>query len=298
MDEIKKAAYVLITSARNEEAYIEKTIRSVIAQTLLPKKWIIVSDSSTDRTDEIVQRYEASYDFIRLLHRESDNGWNYASKVYAIQAGLMLLNNIEFDFIGNLDADISFEPSYYENILAKFKEYPRLGMAGGTILELKNGVYKARFGNTVRSVPGAIQLFRRQCFEEIGGYIPLKTGGVDSIAEAMARMYGWEVRSFSEFPVLHHRQIGWSERSIIKASIRQGVEDYHIGMHPLYSLFKSLRRFFERPYIVRGVLRMAGFTLEYINRQKRQIPNEVVNFIRREQLKRIWSFFLKKKENS
>lgn len=297
MDEMKKTAYVLITSARNEEAYIEKTIRSVIAQTLLPKKWIIVSDGSIDRTDEIVQRYEAKYDFIRLLHKESDSNWNYASKVYAIRAGLVLLNNVEYDFIGNLDADISFEPNYFELILAKFREYPGLGLAGGTIHELTNGVFKARLGNTIRSVPGALQLFRRQCFEEIGGYVPLKTGGIDVLAQTMVRMHGWQVRSFLDIPALHHRRTGWSKENIFKASLRLGVMDYHLGMHPLYSLFKSLRRLCDRPYILKGVLRMTGFTLEYIKGRKRQIPNEVVDFVRREQVKRIWSLFLMKKED-
>jgi biofilm PGA synthesis N-glycosyltransferase PgaC len=297
MDEIKKTAYVLITSARNEEAYIEKTIRSVIAQTVLPKRWVIVSDGSADRTDEIVKQYEANYDFINFVRKESDNSWNYASKVYAIRAGLELLNNVKYDFIGNLDADISFEPSYYEHILAKFRGFPHLGIAGGTIFELKDGVYQTRFGNTIRSVPGALQLFRRQCFEEIGGYIPLKTGGVDVLAQAMARMHGWEVRSFLEFPALHHRRTGWSKESIYKASLKLGVMDYHLGMHPLYSLFKSLRRLLIRPYVLGAVLRMVGFTLEYIKGQKRQIPIDVVNFVRREQLERIWYLFLRNKEN-
>lgn len=98
---------MLITPARNEEAYIVKTIQSLINQTILPKKWIIVSDGSTDRTDDIVKRYEANYDFIQLLRREPDTSRNFASKVYAIQAGFKLLNGIEYDFIGNLDADVS-----------------------------------------------------------------------------------------------------------------------------------------------------------------------------------------------
>ncbi len=134
-------AYVLITAARNEADYIEHTLKSVVKQTILPKKWSIVSDGSTDRTDEIVKRYEAKYDFIQLLRREPDGGRDFGSKVYAIRAGLEQLTGIEFDFIGNLDADISFESDYYESIFSIFMKYPKLGIAGGYSLTtvVKNG---------------------------------------------------------------------------------------------------------------------------------------------------------------
>lgn len=288
--------YALVTPARNEARYIEKTIQSVVSQTILPVKWIIVSDGSTDHTDQIVRGYAAKYDFIQLLRREPDSGPNYASKAYAVRAAMELLNRIEYDFIGNLDADISFDPDYFERILVKFQENPNLGIAGGTILELQNKVYKPRFGNTTRSVPGAIQLFRRRCFEKIDGYVPLKTGGIDSLAEVMVRMHGWQVRSFRDIPALHHKRTGWATQSVYVARFRQGVMDYHLGMHPLYALLKFFRRLCEKPYLFGSALRAIGFTSAYAARKKRQIPDEVMRFVRHEQMARMRILFFKDKE--
>lgn len=156
-------SYILITPARNEAAYIEETIKSVIAQTVLPQKWVIVSDGSTDGTDEIVKDYEASHDFIQLLHRKADRSRNFASKVYAIRAGIRQLEDIEYNFIGNLDADMSFEPNYYERIFVEFQSNSKLGIAGGMLFEPYDGKWIQQRTSTSWSVSGPIQMFRRQC---------------------------------------------------------------------------------------------------------------------------------------
>ena len=122
---LREKSYVIVTPARNEENYIEKTIKSVASQSLLPKKWIIVSDGSTDRTDIIVNEYSNKYDFIHLLRAEDDNKRNFGSKIMAFRAGVKQLTNLEYDFIGNLDADVSFYFNYYENLLQKFNNAPK-----------------------------------------------------------------------------------------------------------------------------------------------------------------------------
>ena len=286
--------YVIITSARNEEAYIKKTIESVIRQTILPKRWVIVSDGSTDRTDEIVRRFEASYDFIQLLRTEHSGGYSFASKAHAIRAGLAQLNDIEYNFIGNLDADISFEPSYYETVLAKFKENSKLGITGGVIFEDLNGKLIRQFTRPW-SVAGAIQMFRRQCYEDIGGYIPLPGGGIDVVAEIMARMQGWEVRCFPEIKTVHNRYVGKGKNNILVAKFRFGRREYSYGNHPLYEIAKCLLRVGERPYVIGSFLRGCGYFLSFLHMRPHEVPNEVVEHLRREQIQRLLSVFRKKR---
>ena len=272
--------YVLVTAARDEQEHIEKTIKSVIAQTTLPKKWVIVSDGSADRTDIIAKRYQANHDFIQFLRREPDGSRNFASQLYAFLAGVQLLHGIEYDFIGKLDADVSFEPDYYGRLLAKFREIPELGIAGGDIRELYGGVYKRRFGNAPGEVPGGIQLLRRQCYHDIGGYVPLQKGGHDTLAGLMARMKGWRVRSFPDIPVLHHRLS-------VTTGFQHGMIEYSFGYHPLFEMAKCISRIREKPYLIRSLSRLGGYCWSFLRREQRVLPTDAVNYLRAEQLTRL-----------
>lgn len=167
--------YILITAARNEEAHIERTIKSILGQTLPPMKWIIVSDGSTDRTDEIVDRYAADHDFICLLRFTKNLERDFSSKVKAINAGYEKLRDLEYEFIGNLDADVSLSPDYYERIIETFSQNPKLGIAGGIIVEL-DGNRPINQNISLNSVAGAIQLFRHQCFLQTGGFVQMELG--------------------------------------------------------------------------------------------------------------------------
>jgi biofilm PGA synthesis N-glycosyltransferase PgaC len=126
-------AYVIITPAHNEEAFIEQTIKSVIAQTVLPLRWVIVNDGSVDHTADIVRKYTAQHNFIKLVDFERKEGRDFGKKVAAFNRGLAEMHGLTYDYIGNLDADISFEPNYYESILREFKNDLQLGIAGGMI---------------------------------------------------------------------------------------------------------------------------------------------------------------------
>jgi len=187
---MSKTRYVLITPARNEEAYIEKTIKSVIGQSILPRKWVIVSDGSTDRTDEIVAKYAANNDFIRHLRIPEHSNRDFACQVDAFYAGFEQLKEVEYDFLANLDADVSFGPNYFEYLLEKFEQNPKLGLAGGLIFEFCNGKYVQMITQINRSVGGQTQLFRREVFEEIGGYVAIREGGSDILADYSTRKYG------------------------------------------------------------------------------------------------------------
>ena len=292
-DKNKAMSYVLITAARNEEAYIEGTINSVTAQTILPRKWVIISDGSEDGTDDIVKRYAAQYDFVELLRLEANGARDFASQVYGQHAGVEHLQDIEYDFIGMLDADISFQQDYYQKILQRFAANRKLGLAGGTILDKQENGFRKQLAS-VNSVAGGIQMFRRQCYEDIGGYIPLERGGQDTVAEVMARMHGWEVRSFCDIEVLHHRRTGTEGQSIYRAKFFIGVQEYLLGYHPMFQMAKWLYRVCEKPYLIGSVLSIAGYTWTLLRRCPRDVPNDVVKYMRREQMQRLWRTFLRK----
>lgn len=286
-----KTEYVLITPAHNEKDLIELVIRSVISQTILPKKWVIVDDASTDETEKIIRKCEARCDFI-MYHRlqKLNTESRYARRAQAFLVGYEQIKTLGFNFIGGLDADISLEPTYYECILEEFDKNPQLGIA--------SGVYVDKIGNRLQRVPidmnhtpGAIQMFRRECYEAIGGYIPQKYGGDDSCAEIIARMNGWQTRSFPQYEVVHHRLVGTADgKSVLRAKFGQGLTEYGVATHPVFMLAKSFRRaFLEKPYFTASLARLAGFVYGYWLREERKIPPEAIRFVRREQIRRLVS---------
>jgi len=284
-------SYVIITPARNEEAHISKTIKSVISQTILPKKWVIVSDGSTDGTDAIANQYAAKFDFIKLLRVEGDTDRNFGSKVNAIRAAYEQLKDIGYCFIGNLDADVSFEHDYYEKVLIGFQHNSKLGVAGGVIVDLLNGKIVKRITSR-NHVAGAIQFFRRECYEAIGGYVPVNIGIEDTIAEVMARIRGWEVESFPEIEVFHHRRTGTEGRNIYSVRFLNGQEDYFLGYHPLFEIAKCSYRIIEKPYVVGSLLWMCGYVWSSLRRDKRAVSADFVEFLRKEQMHKLWSQLL------
>ncbi|MGH1362061.1 MAG: glycosyltransferase [Calditrichia bacterium] len=279
--------YTLITPARNEEAYLEKTIQTVIAQTILPQRWVIVSDGSTDRTDEIAGKYAAEYDFIQLIANDADAERNFGSKSKAIEYGYKQLSGIDYDYIGNLDADVAFAPNYYEQILTKFEENPKLGVAGGIRYDLVSGETFEKVMCAKNSVGGPFQLFRRECYEKIGGYLPLKYGGVDAVAETMARMHGWQVQSFDEYRVNHFRRTGTAGRGIIHARFRAGIKDYLIGYHPLFQLLRGTYHMLGSPFLIGGAAFLSGYFWAALRRLKRPVSDEFVSYLRTEQMARL-----------
>ena len=284
-----KKDFILISAVYNEEEFIEQLIESVIFQTVRPKKWIIVDDGSTDNTGEIIKRYAEQHDFI-LYHRleRSNVKSYYHSKTKAFLAGYEKIKHIEHSFVASLDADITLEPTYYNDVLREFGYNPRLGIASGIFIDSVNGRLQ-RVVTDSNSTPGGLQVFRRECYESIGGYMPLRYGGEDALANIMARMHGWQTTSFPEYKTIHHRPIGVrGGTGILRGKFLQGLAEYHLWTHPMFMLPKSLRRMFiERPYLSGSAARLLGFFEGYLRGEKRDIPEEVKNFIRKEQIKRL-----------
>jgi len=277
--------YVLITPARNEALFIEQTIKSVIGQTIRPAKWVIVSDGSTDGTDDIVKGYAAEYAWIELVRMPERTDRHFAGKVHAFNAGHAKVKDLPYKFIGNLDADISFETDYYAFLLDKFEQMPDLGVAGTPFVEA-GFQYDYNFVS-IDHVSGACQFFRRRCFEDIGGYKPIREGGIDWVAVTTARMRGWKTRTFTERTCLHQRRIGTGRGSVFKAKFRVGQQDYYLGGHPLWEVFRVLYQMTLKPYILGGALIYAGYIWAFLMRCERPIAQELVNFRRKEQMERL-----------
>ncbi|SEH06272.1 glycosyltransferase [Candidatus Venteria ishoeyi] len=287
---MKSISYVLMTPARNEEQHIADLLQAVVAQTLLPQKWIIISDGSTDRTDDIIQDYARQHSFIQYLRTEPDSSRNFASKVYALQKAWVLLEPLNYDFIGNLDADVMPEPNYFENLLAYFHRNPQLGIGGGVIVEDHDGNWLPQYNASSLNVAGAVQLFRRSCFEQIGGYQPLPCGGVDAFADLLARMHGWQVRSFTDLTVKHHRITGTEASSLLAARMGEGRLEYAFGYHPLFEMAKLLARIAEKPRVIGGLARLWGFMRAWWGAEQIVISSDAVAWLRREQLSRLFPF--------
>jgi len=281
--------YVLITPARNEAQFIELTLRSVVAQKRRPLRWVIVSDGSTDGTDEIVQDYAAQYDWIELARMPERAERNFAGKVHAFNVGLARVADLPYDVIGNLDADVSFGPDHFHCLVGKFAEQPGLGVVGAPFRE---GTYQYdyRFTN-IENVWGGCQLFRKECFEDIGGYVPVKTGCIDHIAVVSARMRGWKTRTFIETVCIHHRTMGTAKAGGIRAKFKHGAKDHSVGNHPLWQLFRSLYQMKQRPFVVGGLALGAGYLWSMLGRADRPVSRELVEFTRREQMRRLGKLF-------
>jgi glycosyltransferase involved in cell wall biosynthesis len=286
-DSKSRPKYVLITPARNEQAYIEQTIRSVIAQTVKPEKWIIVSDGSTDRTEEIVRGYLKKYAWMELVRLPEKRDRTFAAKVSSFNAGYERIKNVRSDIIGNLDADISFDKDYFEFLLGRFAQDPGLGVAGTPFRE-ENG-YNTMVDSFEggRHVAGGCQLFRRECFQEIGGYVPVKGGGIDWIAVTTARMRGWKTMSFPEKYFFHHRGLGTAQRNTLGASFDYGRKDYYLGGHPLWQLVRVAYRMTKRPYVLGGLALFGGYFSGMLARVERPVSDELMRFHRREQMQRL-----------
>jgi len=277
---------ILITPARNEEAFIEKTIRSVVDQTVLPVRWVIVNDGSTDGTAAIVSKYAALYDWIDIVTMPAHRDRSFAAKVHCFNAGYATVKTVDHDIVGNLDADISFEKDYLEFLLDRFGEDPRLGVAGTIFKEAGYSTATDSFEGQTH-VAGGCQLFRCQCFQDVGGYVPNKAGGIDWIAVITARMRGWRTRSFRERSFFHHRTLGTADRGRLRSLYSYGAKDYYLGGHPLWELFRVAYRMRKRPYLLGGLALGLGYVCAGLRRIDRPVSDDLIRFHRKEQMRKL-----------
>ena len=281
--------YILITSAKNEAAFITKTLAAVTAQTQLPERWVIIDDGSADHTGDIVEGYAKKFPWITLLRNPKREGRNFAAKANAVNTALAKIQteNISFEVLGNLDADVSFEPDYMAFLLQKFSADPKLGVAGTPFTQ--DGGYDSTRDSFEGEnfVAGPIQMFRRDCFQAVGGYVASPAGGVDWIAVMTAKMKGWTARSFAEKRFHHYRLMGTAEKSPVNSLFHYGQKDYYLGGSPVWQLFRVTYRLVKKPYLIGGLALLSGYVWAAIKRVRRPISPELVCYNRAEQMKKL-----------
>lgn len=206
--------------------------------------------------------------------------------MFAIQTGCEELQSLDFDFIGNLDADVAMDCGYFKTLLSRFNDEPGLGLAGGYICEESQGEFRSRTTNNPQSVAHAVQVFRRSCFEAVGGYMPMKYGGPDWVAEVRARQMGWAVRSYPDLPVRHYRPTNAADGRL-RGSWRQGRMDYSVGSLFLFEVIKCARRIRSRPFLLGAAARLLAYCASCAKREDRLVPEDFVRYLQSEQRNRL-----------
>ena len=278
--------YVIITPAHNEESFIEETAKSMVSQSEPPLIWVVVNDGSVDGTGEIINRYAERFTFIKVVNQARDPERNFARKVHAFNTGLKEIQHLDFDFIGNIDADMSFGPDYFENVLREFDNDLGLGISGGIVYTKFTSRF-VTFDHTPDSVGGKVQLFRRKCFEDIEGYRALRYGGIDATAEIMARMKGWHVRKSLTNRAYEHRPTGFAYGRPVVAKFCEGRRFYSLGYDPLFFFLRCIYRLREHPFMVGSAAALLRYFYGMIRRDPIVLPSEVVAYLRSEQRAKI-----------
>ncbi|MBN2544335.1 MAG: glycosyltransferase family 2 protein [Spirochaetes bacterium] len=286
-------SYVLISAVCNEEKYIESTIKSVLKQTFLPKKWIFCINNSTDNTENIIKKYQKEFDFIKVLSFIFDRKRSFCNKSKAIYESYLLLKKFEhsgliFDFIGILDTDITFNESFYEMLINKMNKDQKIGIAAGQHIEKD---YKGKFKlikQHLNMAEGGAQFFRKECFYEIDSYRPLVYGGEDTLAGIMARMSGWKTVTFTDINYYHHRIMGTQDiSSVYKVYTKIGIKDNFLGMHPLYAFLKFIKNLKKIPYVIGALSWFFGYISGFLRKKDTFISKSARKFFCKEQLQRI-----------
>jgi len=280
--------YALVSACRNEGGYIGGLIEAISAQTVRPIRWIIVDDGSTDDTAARAEAQAANLPFLQIVRMPSDRPRSFASQVFAVQHAYELLKNLSFEFIGFLDADIRVGPDYYSRLIDCFQADPYLGLCGGAVIDkYEDRLVNLRKGSEDFHVAGGVQFFRRQCFEQIGGYIPIEGGGQDTIADIMTMMNGWKLRALPELQAFHLRPDGFAKDSVFQRGMKWGQKFYLIGYDPVYYLGQCLRRTTSKPYILTSVAMLLGFAWAHCKAAPRPVTPEFIRFLRELQWRRM-----------
>ena len=225
-------------------------------------------------------------EFIKLVNVERTGGRNFGRKILAFNRGLAEVQDLDYDFVGNLDADISLSPDYFRSILNEFTVDSRLGLAGG-IVYTKAGSDFVTYDQTLDSIGGAVQMFRRKCMEDVGGYPVFEQGGEDAAVEITARMKGWKVRKFPENRVYEQRTTGTASTGLLRSKFREGNRFYCLGYGLLFYALRCLYRLPERPVLLGSTAALFGYLKSMFRRMPVNLPAEVVNYLRAEQRKKL-----------
>jgi glycosyltransferase involved in cell wall biosynthesis len=277
--------YIIITPVRNEEPHIATTIASVARQTLLPVQWLVVDDNSTDSTPAILAKAVKSHPWIKVLRKYGTGRHSFASVVESIELGFATLRNIKARYVALLDADVELPPDYYQAVIERMESAPRLGLAGGMVLD--PGARPPRRVWNPLDVPGAVQVFKRECYEKVRPLVAIPEGGWDTLTCLKARMVGYQTLLFTDLIVLHLKPRNAYVYGKWRRFWETGVRDYVLGYTLWFELLKCIARCMAPPYWTGAVSRLAGYCSAALQKKPRAIPDELRCFLRREHKQRL-----------
>lgn len=277
--------YVIVTPARDEEENIGNTIECMVAQTNRPTEWIIVNDGSTDRTGEILDSAATEHDWIRVIHRPN-RGFRKAGGgvMEAVYEGYDALETKDWEFLVKLDGDLYFEPEYFEHCFGEFAKDPKLGVGGGVIYHIFDGVEEVE-KHPMFHVRGATKIYRRECWNDIHPLVVAP--GWDTMDEVKANMKNWGTRSFPDIRLRQYRFTGNADGQF-KTFIKNGRANYITGYHPIFMLLKCCARIFRKPYVVASVGLFYGFFRGYVRREAQIEDRELIRYLRKQQMQRLF----------
>ena len=277
--------YVIITPVRNEAALLQKTIDSMVAQTILPIEWIIVNDGSTDKTGEIIDAAAKKNAWITAIHRK-DRGFRKAGGgvMETFYDGYGRLKTQDWDFLVKLDGDLSFEPDYFEKCFAHFSANPKLGIGGGLVCNETSGQRVPDFKDDPKFyVRGPTKIYSHACWEGIDGLI--KAAGWDTLDVLKANMLGWKTCTFKEVTIIHHRHTGGADGTW-RNWFKNGRANYIVGYHPLFMFGKCVKRVFRKPYGVTSLALWCGFISGYWSKVRVRVTDPAfIHYLRGEQMR-------------
>jgi poly-beta-1,6-N-acetyl-D-glucosamine synthase len=284
--------YVLISAVKNEEQFIEETCKSVINQKVLPDEWIIVDDNSNDNTLRIIRKYEKKYKFIKVLQNKKRIKRDFASQVFAQMYGYKNISCEGYSYVGFLDGDLRFSPLYYSTLLKIMMEEKKLGIIGGEVVEVFSVRNRnIRRGSENHHVAGGVQLFRKECFEQVTGYMPIAVGGQDTVAEVKAMMLGWKVRTVRDVTVEHLKSAESESKKNIKANLAYAKQSYYLGYNPIFYALSCIRRIHDSPIMLSFFYKIGFFAIFSIFAYKRPVDRYFIKFIRSIQINKIRRYF-------
>jgi len=290
------AEYVIVSPCRNEANFMRNTLDSVVQQSNLPALWVIVDDGSTDDTAEVLLEYEKKYSFIRVVTRKNRGHRSVGPGVIeAFYEGLDTIDLKRFDFICKLDLDLIMPPRYFETLIARMIDNSRLGNCSGKpyYIDKVTGDFVSE-GCGDENAIGASKFYRRECFEDIGGFVrQVMWDGIDG---HRCRQLGWIAMSWDEPDIrfTHLRPMGSSQQNIIIGRVRHGFGQYFMGTSFMYMLASGLYRMARPPIVIGGLAMMWGYIKSFLKCEQRFEDKELASFIRKYQ----WACLLKGKRRA
>ena len=281
----------IVIPAHNEEEYIGKTLNSLLNQTSLPDKILVVNDNSTDQTSSIIDEYKKSAPFLDQIKINSSIDHLPGSKViHAFYQGYDSLDQ-DYDIICKFDADLIFPPNYLETIVNLFSKDPKTGMIGGVCYIEKDQSWVLENLTNKDHIRGALKAYRKDCFKDIGGL--KKAMGWDTVDELLAKYHGWKVQTDPKLIVKHLKPTGHIYNK--KAKYKQGSAFYRMRYGFLITLIASLKLALlkRKPVLILDYL--TGFWIAKKEQQDFLVTSDEGVFIRNLRWKNIWNKLLSKK---